>query len=69
MVLDYNLTGIHWLYLVLSTDDEEANGAGDLGVIKVPTLVCEADLYSCVVFADRSVLPIANDLVTFHITD
>ena len=34
VVLDYNLTEIRWFYLVLSTDDEEANGAGDLGVIK-----------------------------------
>ena len=69
VVLGYNLTGVHWPYLVPSTDNEEANGAEDLGVIKVPTLVCEADLYSCVVFSDRSVLPITNDLVTFHIPD
>jgi len=37
--------------LVLSTDNEEANGAGDLAM-NVSTLVCEVDLYSCVVFAD-----------------
>ena len=47
----------------------EANGAEDLGVIKVPTLVCEADLYSRVVFAGRSVLPITINLVAFHIPD
>ena len=67
--LSYNLTEIHRPYPVLSTDNEEANGAGDLGVIKVPTLTGEVDLYSCVVFGDRLVLPITNDLVTFHIPD
>ena len=66
-MLSYNLTGIHRPYLVLSTGNEEANGAGGLGVIKVPTLVGEVDVYSCVVFADQSVLPITNDLVTSHI--
>ena len=69
VLLGYDLTGIHWLYLVLSTNNEEANGEGNLGAMKVPTLVCEADLYSCVVFVDRSVLPITNDLVTLHIPD
>ena len=69
VVLGYNPTGIHGPYLVLSTDNGEANGAGDLGVMKVPTLVCEPDLYSCIVFADRSVLPITISLVTFHIPD
>ena len=64
MILSYNLTGIHWPYLVLSTHSEEVNGAGDLGVIKVPTLIDEVDLYSSV-FTDRSVLPITNDLVTY----
>ena len=69
VILSCNLTGIHWPYLVLSTDNEEVNGAGDRGAIKVPTLIGEVDLYSCVVFADRSVLPIINNLVTFDIPD
>ena len=69
VILSYNLTEIHRPYFVLSTDNEEANGAGDLGVMKVPTLIGEVDLYSCVVFADRSVLPIINNLVTFDIPD
>ena len=69
MILSYNLTGIHWPYLILSASNEEANGAGDLGVMKVPTLIGEVGLYSCVVFADQSVLPITNDLVEFHIPD
>ena len=69
VMLGYNLAGIHWPYLVLSTDNEEANGTGDLGVIKVPTPVCEPNLYSCIVFADRSVLLITINLVTFHIPD
>ena len=68
-MVSYNLTGIHRPYFVLSTDNEEANGAEDPGVIKVLALVCEVDLYSCVVFADPSVLPITIDLVTFHIPD
>ena len=67
MILSYNLTEIHRPYFVLSTDNEEAIGAGDLEFIKVPTLIGEVDLYSCVAFAERSVLPITNDLVTFYI--
>ena len=67
MILSYNLRGIHRPYFVLSTDNEEANGAGDLGVMKGPTLIGEVDLYSCVAFAERPVLPITNDLVTFYI--
>ena len=64
VILSYNLTGIHRPYLVLSIHNEEVNGAGDLGVIKVPTLIGEVDLYSSV-FTGRSVLPITNDLVTY----
>ena len=44
-------------YLVLSMEDEEANGVAELGVVNVP----------CVVFTARSVLPITNDLATLHI--
>ena len=68
-MLSYNLTRIHGPYLVASTDNEEADTSGDLGVMNGPTLVCEVDLHSCVVFADRSILPINIDLVTFHIPD
>ena len=69
VILSYNLTGIHQSYLVQSTDNEEADIAGDLGVMNGPTLVGVVELYSCVVFADRSVLPINIDLATFHIPD
>ena len=69
VILSYNLTGIHQPYLVLSTNNEEADTAGDLGVMNGPTLVWAVDLYSCVVFTDRSVLPINIDLATFQIPD